>query len=535
MPPYVKTNHSFMYGGFVLAGKGIDLYDFYVREVKKELERGKSFDVIEREICIGGRDATFFFVDGLTEASKMQWVLSFLMDIDEVRMKRVIDSEDFLKYALPYHDVILETSLPNVMRYLYSGMVPVMVKGLDKVVILDSRDYPSRGVEEPSKEKSLRGAKDGFTEGFMTNIALVRRRLRDSRLVFEYHTIGSESKTDAAIVYMKGLADEECVKLLGDKIKNIRKSSLGAFDQTLVESILRSELEDEGKRTKNSRFRLKVKHFMAWLNPFPKVRYTQRPDVVAAHVEEGKIAIILDNTPTVLLLPACIFDFVQDVDDYYFPPLTGNYFRLLRIMNVFLTVFAVPVYYMMAEEYIPVYDGIRFFVPDTDFAVSLFWQFIIIEVAIDALKLASLNTPESLGMSLSVIGALILGEFSVSSGWFIPQTILVMAVVALASFTHPSIELGYAVKFSRITILIGAALGGMLGDTIMTGAGISSITEAGITVTAGTFAIAGAFVSTVIIIIIMVATKTLLGTPYLYPLVPFEWSKLRKLIFRTAE
>ncbi|MBQ9972641.1 MAG: spore germination protein, partial [Firmicutes bacterium] len=503
----------------------------------KELEKGKSFDVIEREICIGGRDATFFFVDGLTEASKMQWVLSFLMDIDEMRMRKVVNSEDFLKYALPYHDVILETSLPNVMKYLYSGMVPVMVKGLDKVVILDSRDYPSRGVDEPSKEKSLRGAKDGFTEGFMTNIALVRRRIRDSRLVFENHTIGTESKTDAAIVYMKGVADERIVSILGRKLDRIETGSLGALDQTLVESILRSGMESESNSNDSAarKIRMKLKHLMAWLNPFPKVRYTERPDVVAAHVEEGKIAVILDNTPTVILLPACIFDFFQDVDDYYFPPLTGNYFRLLRIMNIFLTIFAVPVYFMMAEEYIPVYSGIGFFVPDTDFAVSLFWQFIIIEIAIDALKLASLNTPESLGMSLSVIGALILGEFSVNSGWFIPQTILIMAVTALASFTHPSIELGYAVKFSRITVLIGAALGGMLGDTIMTGAGISSITEAGITVTSGTFAIAGSFIATVIIFIVMATTKTLVGTPYLYPLVPFEWKKLKKLIFRTAE
>lgn len=164
-----------------------------------------------------------------------------------------------------------------------------------------------------------------------------------------------------------------------------------------------------------------------------------------------------------IIIPASIFDFTQDVDDYYFPVLTGNYFRLLRILNTLVTLFATPVYLLMAEGYIPVYEGIRFFIPDTDFAIPLFWQFIILEIAVDGLKLASLNTPESLGMSLSVIGALILGEFSVESGCFIPQTILVMAVVALASFTQPSIELGYAVKFSRVLMLIGAACVRILG------------------------------------------------------------------------
>ena len=126
-------------------------------------------------------------------------------------------------------------------------------------------------------------------------------------------------------------------------------------------------------------------------------------------------------------------------------------------------------------------------------------------LAIDALKLASLNTPTSLGMSLSVIGALILGEFSISSGWFIPQTILCMAVVALASFTQPSIELSYAMKFGRVLMLIGAQVLGLGG--ILAAAAIS--------------------------LLVMGTTKTLSGTSYLYPLVPFDWDVLKRLIFRT--
>ena len=129
------------------------------------------------------------------------------------------------------------------------------------------------------------------------------------------------------------------------------------------------------------------------------------------------------------------------------------------------------------------------------------------EIAIDALKLASLNTPESLGMSLSVIGALILGEFSVSSGWFVPQTILCMAVVALASFTQPSIELGYAIKFVRVLMLIGAHILGWPG-------------------------MSAAFILSVVV---MAATKTIVGTSYLYPFIPWEGEKLKRLIFRTKK
>lgn len=470
-----------------------DKYDFYIEKIREALAKGQSFDVLERKISVGGRDASLFFVDGLTKTNNMQFVLSFLLKVKDTEMEKVATADDFMKYSLPFLDSTAESDTAKILKQLYSGLVPIVVSGLDKVIIIDVRDYPSRGVEEPSKEKSLRGAKDGFTEGFMTNIALVRRRIRDERLVFENHTIGQESKTDTCIVYMKGVADDAMVKRLGEKLDSIKIDNLTMTEQTLVEALMKMDGHREKKHP-------------SMLNPFPKVRYTQRPDLVAAHVAEGKLAIIVDNTPTVIIIPASIFDFTQDVDDYYFPVLTGNYFRLLRILNTIVTLFATPVYLLMTEGYIPVYEGIRFFIPDTDFAIPLFWQFIILEIAVDGLKLASLNTPESLGMSLSVIGALILGEFSVESGWFIPQTILVMAVVALASFTQPSIELGYAVKFSRVLMLIGAAVCGYWG--------------------------AGA--ALIAVLLVMAFTKTLAGTSYIYPLIPFNASALGRYLFRTT-
>ena len=263
---------------------------------------------------------------------------------------------------------------------------------------------------------------------------------------------------------------------------------------------------------------------IGWLNPFPKVRYTQRPDVVAAHIVEGKIAIIVDNSPTVVMLPIGIFDFIQDVDDYYFPAITGNYFRLLRLLNFIVILLITPIYVMIVEGNLPIHESLKFFVPTENFAIPIFWQFILLEFAIDALKLASLNTPDELGMSLSVIGALILGQFSVESGWFIPQTILCMAVVALASFTQKSIELGYGIKFIRILLLICTQIGGMLGQLVSKYLG-------------GNYASIGAislFIIAIIASFIIVArTKTLAGTPYLYPMIPFDKEAMRHLVFRT--
>lgn len=464
-------------------------YNHLLEEMRNKLPLGESFDVMERDLSIGGKNTTMFFVDGLTKGSVVQLVMSFLLAIPPQAMERAKTAKEFIKYNMPYLDTLTEADVDTALKHLYSGLLPVLIDGYDEIIIVDIRDYPSRSVEEPSKEKSLRGAKDGFTETLMTNIALIRRRLRDNNLIFKAFVVGKTSKTDVSIAYMKEKADEKMVEKLSFYLKSLKLDTTTVGEQTIVEALGRMQ------KWKN------------WMNPFPKVRYTQRPDVVSAHIAEGKIAIIIDNSPTVLIVPAGIFDFVQDVDDYYFPFITGNYFRLLRIINAIVILFLTPIYLLIGQGDIPIPINIDFFVPDENFAISLFWQFILLEVAIDGLKLASLNTPESLGMSLSVIGALILGEFSISSGWFIPQTILCMAIVALASFTQPSIELGYGVKFMRILILIGAAVWGIWGAAIGLGIGL----------------------------LWLVTTKTIGGSSYLYPVIPFKWSALKRLMFRTTK
>ncbi len=465
----------------------MDNYKIMLEQIKVKAPVGESFDLLERKLNIGGRDARMFFVDGLVDGGMMQRVIFSLFSLKKPQIDRAVTSEEFIQYNLPFLDTLVVDDVDTALKHLYSGLVPLLISGYDKIIIIDCRNYPLRSIDEPSKEKSLRGSKDGFVESMMTNIALVRRRIRDNNLIFRGYSIGSITKSDVAMVYMRNKADDDMVRKLDSALKSLKTEGLTVTEQTLVEELT-------GK--KHNR-----------LNPFPKVRYSQRPDIIAAHVEEGKIGIIVDNSPTVILIPAGIFDFVQDVDDYYFPALTGNYFRLIRIVNIIVILFATPVYLLFAEGDVPVHDAIRFFITEEEFAVSIFWQLILLEIAVDALKLASLNTPESLGMSLSVIGALILGEFSVSSGWFVPQTILCMAVVALASFTQPSIELGYGIKFVRILMLIGAHFFGWIG-------------------------VAAAFAFSVFV---LATTKTIVGTSYLYPLIPFEAAKLKRLIFRTKK
>lgn len=581
-------------------------FDLYMKILKKELPIGESFDLLERKLIIGGRRASMFFVDGLTDGEKTQRILAYLLAVPAASLDGVTSTQRFIETALPFLDASViepkvcqaggggekgcgggekgcsggEAKHPGgsaeesgagrnraaaaaggdapapqagqngpppltreqaadccnqILPKLYAGLVPLLVEGLDRIIIMDCRDYPSRSVEEPDKEKTLRGAKDGFTENFMDNVALIRRRIRDNNLIFKSYNVGSVSKADVAVVYLKNKADMELIKKLDKCLKAMapgaagssqfgtgfadRQSATGSagFADRTSPSGEASRQAKLKKARRGGREVLSVadqsllERLLAALgaanrlNPFPKVRYTQRPDIIAAHLAEGKAAIIVDNSPTVMLLPVSVFEFFQDVDDYYFPKLTGNYFRLIRIINFFVILFLTPVYFLLVEykDFTP--EVLQFFVPAEDFAIPVFWQFILLEIAVDGLKLASLNTPSSLGMSLSVIGALILGEFSIDSGWFISQTILCMAVVALAAFTQPSIELSYAMKFGRILMLIGAEVFGIFG-------------------------VIGAFAAYVAV---MAATNTISGKSYLYPLIPFNGAALKRLLFRT--
>lgn len=469
----------------------LNRYSYFLEHFAGQLPVGESFDLIERKLNICGRACRLYFVDGLTDGEKGQLLLNFLLAVPDNEMRDVETTEEFIEKLFPFFDCKGESDIAMAVKHLYSGLTVIAADGLDQLIICDARVYPQRSVEEPEKEKTLRGAKDGFTENFMDSVALIRRRIRDNRLIFKIHTVGEKSKTDVAVCYMKGSCDMPLLKKIEEALSSIQTDNISVSDQSILEQL---------------RFRLGRGRHKGTLNPFPKVRYTQRPDVVCAHLAEGKIAIIVDNSPTVLLLPVGIFDFTQDTDDYYFPLITGNYLRFLRMMNMVVILVVSPIYLLIVEGYIPPPFNMEFFGPENAYAIPIFWQFILLELAIDGLKLASLNTPESLGMSLSVIGALILGQFSIDSGWFIPQTILVMAVVALASFTQPSIELAYGIKMLRVIMLTASYLLGLWG-------------------------FAGGLVLGFTVIAL---TKTISGHSYLYPLIPFHWKSLKKLLFRTA-
>ena len=241
-----------------------------------------------------------------------------------------------------------------------------------------------------------------------------------------------------------------------------------------------------------------------WYDPFPRIRYTERPDSAAAAIAEGQIVLLADNSPAAMLLPTSIFTFAQDTNDYYFPPIVGSYLRLVRGLIFLLTLFLTPVWYWLMQnpDKIPaMLEFIRIKEPNS---LPLIVQMLLIEVLIDTLKLASLNTPTSLSNALSLVGALVFGEFAVQAGLFVPELLAYMAFVAIASFTQPSHELAYAFKlFRMLFLLLTWLLGGW-----------------------------GLLLGMALMLITLVTTKTVAGGRYLYPLIPFNGRALWRLLWR---
>ncbi|MGG5461546.1 spore germination protein [Clostridium sp. B9] len=457
-------------------------FDKNINMLSKALRIGKSFDIIERSIIIGDKKANMYYIDGFVKDDIMELIMSDFFSLSKTDMNLIKSPKDFMRRQIPYVEVGKEIEVDNIVPQVLSGQTALIIEGFSSSIMMDLRTYPVRGTQEPETEKVLRGSRDGFVETIVFNTALIRRRIRDPRLTFEMLSIGKISKTDVVISFLDEAVDKKALEMIRKKISNLDIQALTMSEQSLVESLANA----------------------SWYNPFPKVRYTERPDVAAAHITEGKIVIIIDNSPSVIILPTTLFDFIQDVDDYYLPVITGNFVRLIRNFILISTVFVTPLYLLLIQNAYRIPDYLKFLLPEEGYKVPLIIQFLLLEVAVDGLKLASLNTPNALGMSLSVIGGLILGQFAVDTGWFLPQTILYMAIVTLGSFSQPSLELSYALKFLRTLLLILTSLFNIIG-----------------------------FIAGLIIGLILIATnKTLTGNSYLYPLIPFDWSALKALVFR---
>ena len=458
------------------------MVDFDTRTAQLDdlLGVGRNFDMVGREVRVGQRRARLWVVNGYAEDALIERMIGRLLAVGS--LKGVPDLAAFLAAYVTVPDAAAVTEVHDMVMGVFAGKTLLVIDGYDGGVLLDAKEYPTRSVQEPDTSKVLRGSHDGFVESIMANAALLRRRIRDPALTLERHQVGGRSQTDVALVYMAGEANEKYLEQLREKLKAIDVGSISMSQESVAECIVPKQ----------------------WWNPFPKIRYTERPDVATASIMEGSILLMIDNTPSVMLLPTTLFSFAEEVNDYYFPPLIGTYLRIIRLVVLFLTVFITPLWYLLVKNGDILPGELEFLLVEDEYFVPLIVQLLLVELIVDILKLASLNTPDALSNSFSMLGALILGDFAVQARWLVPEVLVYMAFVAVAGYAQHSYEMGYACKMMRMALLLLIWLWDSWGFAI----------------------------GVVGVVALIASTKTVVGKGYLYPLIPFNGKKLMRMLRR---
>lgn len=443
-------------------------------------EPEKNMDMIVKSIQVGGKRAKLFMIDCFVKDDLMEKLLEALMAVKEDDMP---ESPEQFADMIPHIEVDTEKSVRKSVTALMSGITIMLMEGYDVSFAIDCRTYPSRSVSEPWKNRVLRGSRDGFVETIVANIALIRRRIRTSDFKVEALQAGIRSKTDIAIAYMEGLADKKLLDDIRKRIKNIKVEALTMNLESLAETLLKGP----------------------YINPFPKFKYTERPDSAAAAIYDGNIVLLIDNSPAVMILPTSIFDISEEADDYYFPPLIGTYLKLTRYFISIFSLVLTPLWLLFLNnpEWLP--EWLEFvLITESKSSVPVVVQLLILEFAIDGLRLAAVNTPTLLSTPLSVIAGIVVGEYAVSSGWFDTESMLYMAFVSIGTYTQASYEIGYAIKFFRMISLI--------------------LTWA--------FDIYGFLAGMLIFVFCLCFNRTISGKSYIYPVIPFNWQMFKRKILR---
>ena len=459
-----------------------DDYMENVRSLDAILGVGRSCDLVNRNYIIGGRRARLWVIDGYGKDETLERMSAFWLSLTEAQVKNLSQMQEFADRFISFSETSVSMDAADIVTSVLLGKTLLLVEGLQGAALMDAKEYPSRGVNEPPDGKVLRGSHDGFIEALVPNMALLRRRIRDPHLTMEGLKVGQRTHSDVALCYLDDRVDHALLDELRHKLQNIQANSLTMAQESVAEAI----------RPKQ------------WYNPFPKVRYTERPDTAAACVMEGSIILMVDNSAAVMILPTTFFDFTQEANDFYFPPLVGTYLRVLRVTVFLISLLITPAWYLMVSSPGRLPSWLDFLSSPEPAALSLLSQLLVVEFLIDVLKLASLNTPDTLSNSFSMLGALILGDFAVQAGWLGPEVLVYMAFVSVAGFAQPSYELGYAFKLLRVALLLLTAA----------------------------FDVWGFCLGFVGILVLLATTKPLVGHGYLYPLIPFNGKALRRLLVR---
>ncbi|WP_093857131.1 spore germination protein [Tenuibacillus multivorans] len=455
------------------------------RELFKDLLGiGVSFDVDYRTINVLDTDVDVYFVTGLNDKSHVNMVLKELLELNEVehfnRSKRKVHEiveNRIVNYQVEEMDVAYD-AVTNIL----SGLIVIVVDGCTKAFAVDVRSYPDRSPSEPDTEKVVRGSRDGYTENIIINTGLTRRRVRDDNLRYELIRIGERSRTDVVIAYIKDVADPGLVQTVRGNIKDINVDGLAMSEKSLEEFIVEQKF-----------------------NPFPLVRYTERPDVASAHLFEGHVLIMVDTSPSVIITPTTYFHHVQHAEEFRQSPTVGTFVRWIRFLGIMFSIFLLPMWllFVMQPELLP--KELAFIGPNEEGNIPIFIQIILADIGVEFMRVAAIHTPTAVSTAMGLIAAVLIGEIAIQVGLFGPEIILYVALSAMGTYSTPSYELSVANKITRILLVIATAF----------------------------FGVKGLVIGFTVYILLLVRTISL-NTPYFWPVIPFNARALYHILFRLA-
>ncbi|WP_166239249.1 spore germination protein [Paenibacillus turpanensis] len=454
-----------------------------MEEVKRTLEEqvglGVSFDAVLREMTFGGVKCGLFYFNGFAKDEVLTLVIDRLTYISRQELQHEVIETLFARY-IPHIQVEKVDNMKDALDKAMAGGSVLFIEGQKSCIVIDAKQFPQRGPEEPTLERVVRGSRDGFIETLMTNVTLLRRRLRDPRLKLELQKTGVRTKNDVCIAYINDIADMSLVKDVKKKLENINYEGFPMADKQIEEALV-------GK---------------GW-NPYPVVRYSERPDVVATHLLEGHVAIFVDTSPSAMILPTTLFHHVQHAEENRQTPFLGTYMRWVRYLGIFASIFLLPLWFLYVYDPALKPTFLDVIGPQKDARLPILLQFFLVEVGIDLLRLAAIHTPTPLATALGLIAAVLVGQVAVEAGLFINEVIIYMAVAGIGTFATPSYELGLANRVVRLFLL---ALVGL-------------------------FKVPGLVAGTTFVLL-MLAVQRSYNSPYLWPFIPFNARGMLDVIIR---
>lgn len=442
-----------------------------------------SFDTGYREITVYDQQVAMYYVTGLIDATLIVELLKELVAKEKATSTdndTEIDVWKEIEEHLVHFQITVVDSMDEVVDQMMSGLLAIFIDGSTEAFIVDVRHYPGRTPEEPDTERVIRGSRDGFTENIIENTALIRRRIRDERLRNEMLRVGERSKTDACMSYIEGITNDDLVRETREKIQQIKIDGITMADKTVEEFLTEYK----------------------W-NPYPLVRYTERPDVAADHLLDGHVLLIIDTSPSIMILPTTYFDHLEHAEEFRQTPAVGTSIRWIRMLALFASLYVLPLWLLFAmnEELLP--NAISYIGPKEIGEVPLFAQILFAYIGVEFLRMAAVHTPTPLATAMGLIAAVLIGQIAVDVGLFSPEVILYVAISTIGSYVTPSYELSVANKLFLVFFIAMTAAFGVAG-----------------------------FMGSITIHLLFLVSLHSLRTPYMWPLIPFNFTAFMYVVFR---